>query len=450
MRGFNITFNRKMFTGAKIIAVFFVFLFSVGLVSSLTVVEIRVESYGTISNSIYALSGSAIDIQTAVNIISAKGGGTVYIPAGTFTFNINQSNIGLPSYPIGVQIPGGVNVIGAGSNSTILSCPLTGWKSSGGTPGTVYLNTMFIGDGTNNQPIRISGITFIGSVDQSSGADDNFHALSGIRLYGVKDFRIDHCKFLDFTQCAIGTDNNYVGNPTGNCGVIDHCIIDNPYKDTFYTNTGNQPFWAYGIQVGGPYGYNSWDPDWTHFFGQYRHDITYIEDCTISSCRHAIAGEPQSYGFYVLRHCTMTDMIVAGYGSYQDVHGGGEGCECYDNTIINTPVDYRSAHNHWGEYQGIGFYPRGGFGLFYNNTIQNFQDSGSAITLANDQSSWGYARLNGVWIWDNNYVNCPTQLTLMPGAFTITQNVEYFLRSPNQAQDGFTYIPYPYPHPLTI
>jgi hypothetical protein len=446
------TFNQASLI-SKILVVTFACLLTTTLVSSTLVVNAPLQSYGGIYNAAggdaYASSGSAPDIQAAVNLVASHGGGTVHIPAGNFTFNINQNNIGINNYPVGVQIPGGVNVIGAGQGLTILYCPLTGWKSSGGDPQTVYLNTMVVGDGTNNRPIRISGITFIGSVDQSFGADDDLHALSGISLYGVRDFRIDHCQFLDFTQHAIGTDNNYVQNPSGNCGVIDHCTIDNPYKDTFLANTGNIALWGYGIQVGGGFPTEPWNPNWSQFFGQYRHDITYIEDCTISRCRHAVAGEPQNYGFYVLRHCTLIDMVQAGYGSYHDSHGGSQGSECYDNTIINTPVDNRSTTgSHWGEYEGIGFYPRGGFGLFYNNTIQNFQ-VGSAITLANDQSAWAFARLNGVWIWGNNYMNCTTQLTLMPGAFTITENVEYFLRAPSQAQDGFTYTPYVYPHPLT-
>jgi hypothetical protein len=35
-------------------------------------------------------------------------------------------------------------------------------------------------------------------------------------------------------------------------------------------------------------------------------------------------------------------------------------------------------------------------------------------------------------------------------SYNFTENVNYFLRAPNQQQDGFTYAPYPYPHPLTL
>jgi hypothetical protein len=143
-------------------------------------------------------------------------------------------------------------------------------------------------------------------------------------------------------------------------------------------------------------------------------------------------------------------MVVAGYGSYIDAHGTSHGFEAYDNVIINMPVDYRSTtdSSYWGQYQGIGINPRGGFGLIFNNTIK-YIETGSGIKLSNDQSDPTY-RLNGFWIWNNTYEDVTTQLTVDPGDFTIEENKEYFLRAPSLDLDGFQYTPYPYPHPLTI
>ncbi len=405
---------------------------------------------GIISGSeITAQSGSPADIQTAVNAVAAAGGGKVHIPAGNFTFNILQDGFNGLGCKTGVQVPGGVNVIGAGNNQTILYVPINAWDSA--NHGTYVKTVMFTLNGANNRPIRISGIYFQGSVNYSGGpTTDTYAQLSGILSVGVKDFRIDHCKFVDFTDYAIMATNNWVNNPNGNCGVIDHCSIDNPYKNIYLQLTGGQPLWAYGIIVAGT-GWPTFNTDYTQFFGQYHHDIVYIEDCDFARCRHMIAGGSQSNAFYVLRYSTMTDMILAGYGSYQDVHGGGEGAECYGNTIINTRVDSRSENppeSDFGKYAGIGFYSRGGFALYYNNTIRNFE-IGSGITLANDQSNSNY-RTRNVWIWNNTYVNVATQLNTMPNSFPIRENIEYFLRAPSQTQDGFTYTPYPYPHPLTI
>jgi len=418
------------------------------IVYSSLVSTVTIPTSGVISGSeVTALSGSAHDIQAAINVVAASGGGTVHIPAGNFTFNIvSDGFMSISNQRCGVQVPGGVSIIGAGNNQTILNVPVDAWDSA--NHGTYVKNYMFVLNGQNNKPIRISGIYFQGSVDYTGGpTTDTYAKLSAVCAYGVRDYRIDHCTFMDFTDMAILTTNNYVRNPQGNCGLIDHCIIDNPYKDVYLARTGGNPLWGYGIVVGGDENYPTFNPDYTQYFGQYHHDITYIEDCTIARTRHAVAGGSQSNAFYVLRYSTLTDMIVAGYASYQDVHGGGEGAECYGNTIINTPADYRSGYSS-GDYIGIGFYSRGGFALYHDNTIRNFQN-GQGIVLANDQSAYAEYRTRNVWIWNNNYVNCETQVGTAPNAFPIRENIEYFLRAPTQAQDGFTYVPYQYPFPLT-
>jgi hypothetical protein len=66
--------------------------------------------------SLTASSGLPSDIQTAVNAVVAAGGGTVFIPSGTFTFNP-------PTNGVGVTIPYtnvALNIIGAGIGNTIL------------------------------------------------------------------------------------------------------------------------------------------------------------------------------------------------------------------------------------------------------------------------------------------------------------------------------------------
>lgn len=403
---------------------------------SLLIGSLVINNIGKISLSITAQSGSSIDIQTAVNAMGAAGGGTVYVPAGNFTFNINFTVVRVNNQYAGVQIPGGVSVIGVGNNQTILFCPLTSWNYS-----LMIGQALFMLNGLNSKPIRISGIYFQGSVNTSSGADDNRN-LCGILSYGVKDYRIDHCTFIDFCNLAIQVSNNYVTK--WNRGVIDHCIFDNPYKETFLALTGNRPYWAYGIGVNGePW---TFDSNWDNWFGQYRNNTCVIEDCSFARCRHMVAGGQN--GYYILRYSNMTDMIVGGYGSYQDVHGGGEGCEVYNCTIINTALDNRSYADQPPKgsgttYLGIGLYSRGGFALYYNNTIKYFNASASsAITLTNDQSNYTL-RTTGVWIWNNMFVDVTTQLGITPNAFPIDEGVDYF----RYAKPG--YVPYTYPHPLT-
>jgi hypothetical protein len=383
--------------------------------------------------AIKAESGSPEDIQKAVDIIASLGGGVVYIPKGNFTFSINYTLKRINNGYAGVQIPGGVGVIGAGRDKTILFCPLSCWNYS-----LRSSQAFFVLDGRNNNPIRISGITFQGSVNLSLGADDDRY-LAGILAYGVKDYRIDHNTFLDFPHTAIGVSGNYVHK--WNRGVIDHNIFDNPYKDTFWNYTGNLPYWGYGIIVGGDYpNYPSMD----YYLGNYHNNTAFIEDNLFSRHRHSIAMSA-SGGWSVVRRNNFTTMIISYYGSYIDAHGGARGYEVYNNMINNSPTDYRSVGNqtqYYGKYMGVGVNPRGGSGMVFNNTFINF-DYGAAIQLSNDQSNPTY-RLNGFWVWNNAFINVTTELGISAGDFNITEGKEYFLFKKS------CYQPYLYPHPLTL
>lgn len=417
-------------------------------------------------------SGSVTDIQAAVNAASAAGGGDVYIPAGNWTFNINQSKICINNEPCGVQIPGGVNLFGAGNNQTILYCPLTGWDSGAYNP---YGWSMFVLEGSNNKPIRISGIYFQGNINYTlqsiqwwngtayipeiaGGENANLVAISE---YGVKNFRIDYNTFIDFDNTAIGADNNYVQNPEGNRGVIDHNVIDNPYKDVYWNYTGQYPIWAYGIIVGGDSpSAMAWRP-LSEVLGKYENDVVYIEDNSFRRCRHDIAGVGSgSGGWYVARHNYFTDNILEHLGSFVDNHGGGRGFEVYNNTFVDVPADYRSLPDHWGQYLNRGVNPRGGSGVIFNNTIINCNQG---VGLTNDQDVNSKWRLHDFWVWNNTFVNVNSNISVSTQTYgfndslpyynftyVINESVDYFLRAPNQTLDGFTYIPYPYPHPLTL
>jgi len=399
-----------------------------------------VRNTGQISMSVVARSGSAPDIQVAVDTVNAVGGGDVLIPAGNFTFNIDYAHHGVDNHPCGVYLYGGVNLIGVGNNQTILYVPLTGWKAVD-SPTTIPQRMVDV-DGSNGKPVRISGIMFQGTVNMTAGVTDNYQALGAICMHGVKDYRIDHCTFVDFTNFAIGTDANYMPYTEWNMGVIDHNIIDNPYKDIFWNYTGVFPAWGYGIITGGNY-YN-WKTDEDFFMGQYTNNTCYIEYNSFRRCRHPIAASA-SAGWYVARFNNFTDNILEYLGSMADVHGGGRGCEIYNNTFTNVACDYRSISQpgYWGLYMGAAIGLRGGAGVIFNNTFINF-DVTAAVVLTNDQSSHSDWRLHNVWIWDNTFINVTTQLGISPNAYTITEGVDYFL----YAKPG--YVAYTYPHPLTL
>jgi len=381
------------------------------VLSSITETAV-IGSTGTIASEsnpseITAQSGSPGHIQAAVNQMAAAGGGTVRIPEGTFNFNDET-----------VDIPGGVNVIGAGIGKTIL-------QQTKAMP----FHTMFYLESKNGKPIRISGIEFRGLV--TSNDRTGSHAGNAIEIFRGTDIRIDHNKFIDFPDSAIWVGNYYTDIPQPKC-VIDHNIIDNPYKDT----VGG--IWGYGIEVIGPAGQSF--PDITQFLGKYetipsRYPVAYIEDNVISRTRHAIASNQG--GWYVARYNSISQGRPAGYG-YIDVHGanqasvGGRGLEAYNNQLNGNSIA-----------GALGFAMRGGGGAIYDNTFSNFQD---AIRILRD-NDYAIIPLSQLYIWSNNFVNTDNQINNYDHVYD--QNVHYFLREPNQAQDGFTYTPYPYPHPLT-
>lgn len=375
---------------ALIVTILLGIIIATPVISSLTD-TVAIKSSGQIlAKYIVARSGSPEDIQAAVDTVAAAGGGTVYVPSGTFNWYGNVT----------VYIPAGVNVIGAGANITIL-------QQVNAPP----FDTMFIitGNGNPNKPVRISGITFKGKVT----VDDEVTGRA-IDLENVINYRIDHCDFIDFPNYAI-----WVGGNSGCRGVIDHCNIKCLYKDTI----GGA--WGYGIIVSSD-NYWSWDNDITHFLGKYEDiptlfPVAYIEDCYFYKTRHAIASN--QLGWYVFRY----NYVYQTWNSGVDVHGssptaaGGRGGEVYGNYIIS-PI-------------GIGF--RGGSGTIFNNT------GGSPIWVMKDTDGTPLRPMNNLWIWGNN-----GQFTNYDGYYV--ENVNYFLRAPNLAQDGFTYTPYPYPHPLTL
>jgi hypothetical protein len=233
--------------------------------------------------AIKAKSGSAKDIQGAVDAIAStpEGMGVVYIPEGNFSFDINITT------NIGVTIPGGISIIGAGINRTIL------YMSEKTAPDTTGKRRaiMFYVDGSNGKPVRISGISFKGYVNYSKTCRENsdcdnypdepeWGATGGVVISNGRHFRIDNCSFKDFTNAAISISSlSY--------GVIDHCSIDNPYKDyptVASTNSTGRKVWGYGIIVGGT---GAW-PKIEDVLGKYdgKNVVVYIEDCNFSRTRH--------------------------------------------------------------------------------------------------------------------------------------------------------------------
>ncbi|MCW4048002.1 MAG: hypothetical protein NWE99_10680 [Candidatus Bathyarchaeota archaeon] len=424
------------FPAILLITIIFIGGFIGGHAYSLLMSSVTISSSGQIGqtgNDVYAASGYPNDIQAAVNSISLSGG-TVHIPAGTFNWN-HQS----------VNIPGGVNIMGAspaGCNGHEAN-----WTSYTAT--TILHNSappfyeMFNIDGSNGKPVRISGIQF--ECDPLTGGDDGVNGVA-ILVEACINYRIDHCTFINFPQMAV-----YVGssNSVTSRGVIDHCVVDNPYK-----LSGSGWLWGYGFYAGNDFfKIEDWDSDITHFAGRYDNmpygtTVMVVEDCHFSRCRHATDGITGAWG--IIRF-NLVDNSIPPYGDI-DSHGSASwvsarGFEVYNNTMIQTPADDDSYGN--GD---IAVRLRDGSGLIYNNTfIVSPSNTGRAyfIYLDDDDDYYGnypITKVSQTYIWSNTY----TGSSFLNNRGGYTQNVDYFLRAPTQAQDGFTYAPYTYPHPLTL
>jgi len=445
------------------------FILIIGINASL-VGNVVIQNIGKIGIIITADSGLAADIQSAVNMVYSRGGGTVVIPAGNWTWN-NET----------VTIPAGVNVIGTGlagckghednwenyTAQTILHnvCPPP-------TKVMFRINTFNPPPGTPHTATRISGIQFEATPPTGN---DNVEG-TAIQISQVHDFRVDHCTFVNFPNMAIGVNANDGGTGVQTCyGVIDHCFITAPYK----TTSGSWA-WAYGIIVTGsgpniPYTAPGWTYDVSYFFGKYvpppGYSIVYVEDCHFRYLRHDTAVNQMGFvcsRFNLHEYSACTYWIAA-----SDVHGnvaggwgtGGRGQEVYNDTYYAPTEEMLSQYTWWAGLT-TGVYFRGGAGLVYNNTYYGNGRNGTGnrspafVVLSNgdDASSNPYMAYwangmdcNQIYIWDNTYYHIPfIKFDYMDINYNFTENVNYFLRAPNMEQDGFTYVPYPYPHPLTL
>lgn len=425
-----------------------VWIFTLSLTFSSLMNAIVINNTGEISLfSITAKSGSPADIQAAINAIVSVGGGTVYVPAGTYTFNptaMGTVNITFTNVPI--------NIIGAGIGVTFLQETINPGGSS-------MFKRVWGGQNYNGSAVRISGISFVGFVVNETATSNN-----AIVISCTQDFRIDHCSFQDFAGCAISTNDNTGGTyKLVDRGVIDHCSFDNPYKAVLQPhNTSGAWYsvWGYGIILVGDYYH--WAPNMSSLLGQYYPTISvdgsllpqpiYIENCNFSRCRHAISSNGAAY--YVSRYNYFEK--ASPYGQ-NDVHGyvsgsipwGGRGMESYSN-IFNLSDDSYST----GQSEAIE--PRGGGGVCWNNTV--ILNPGTlTIGWGNDGEVAPYD-VQQFYIWNNTamrpnetLVDFNSQFGTAPGSTSnYIINVNYFLRAPNQTLDGFTYAPYTYPHPLTL
>jgi hypothetical protein len=412
--------------------------------------------------SIYALSGSASDIQAAVDQAEAAGGGDVYIPAGTWNF----VEVGEPWKTVGVPL--GVNIFGAPNNrdangqntewNTVLVMPydVEGTWFNLGKGGSSY--PTFDPDVTpRTQPIRFSDIKLQGyrSIDPESDTRN-----TGIVIYGVPDFRIDHSCFENTAGSAV-TVQAWYDEGLYSHGVIDHNRIYNTHGWDDLANyvNGNTD---YGIELHRVvYGsdFSQWEPT-ESVLGKYTDYTVFIEDNYFSKWRHVVSSGHGAY--YVFRYNT----VDQDWGHFSvDVHGlrdseperlGGRGAEIYENTFTNcNPSD--DSPSGGSNVRGL-FQNGGGCGVWFNNYVDNTYNS---IVLYNEDAVPSpTCHLKDFYLWSSKgswtpYVSYPS------GSIDPSRNVlaDWSRQAGNPNDSNYPnvdpswsisyYKPYTYPHPLT-
>lgn len=447
--------SRARFQNIKLLKILLISITLTGTLSFTTALtlftdSISIRSTGQISVlKIYAASGSATDIQAAVDQVIAAGGiGDVYIPAGIFNF----VEIGEPW--VTVNVPAGVNIYGAPTERTSgLSYDGIGqdpndqvveWKTvliipydAPGSWSPVTSWFKIIGTSDPNESSRFSDIKLVGyrSIDPKSVA-----VQEAVGVTNVINYRIDHCYF-EHTGLGVGSTG------VSNKGVIDHNYFVNPVAATVGPDMDDWTVF-YGVVVSRGEG-DYWDDNIANVLGQYTDYTTVIENCYFEKWRHDVAANGGAH--YVFRHNTIQDCF--GFGSL-DAHGwgtevGGEvtavgtrAVEIYNNDILD------AFDSGWATFI------RGGAGVAFNNRVGG--DQYHAFIYLSNEGEVPKTWVNDWWIWDNtmlpsapdSYIggaDCRLLIKIDPEE-NITEGVNYWFTEPHT----FSYQPYSYPHPLTL
>ncbi len=339
---------------------------------------------------VIASSTSYDDVLTAVN--SASVGETVFIPPGTSDWGVNT-----------LTVPGGISIIGAGSENTIIKRTLSTSK---------YLIQF---DGSNGLANELQGIAFEGHYN-----NDAVYGNGVAFTKGCIDFKVSNCKFSGFVNAALT-----IGYSNVQRGVIYSNEFINNYDEAI-KNLG------YAVVV---YGDDVW---LTLELGT--ENAVFVEDNIFSGNRHHIASNNSSR--YVFRYNSVEHTDLVKNYAMTDVHGrssspmGSRSYEIYNNNYTTTVSQTRTA---------IGI--RGGDGVIFNNTCS--KDIYRTIELWTEGFSCGaYPGINQIrslYIWRNDSHD-EHGMTVNGIAnqceVSIKKDRDYFLME----KPGYT--PYTYPHPL--
>jgi len=375
------------------------------------------------ASNIVLTSCSSSEVNDAIS--SASDGDTIACPSGTWSWKssvtINNKNITLQ---------------GTGIDGTTITL------DSAGTPG-IYVSS------GNTKAFRITGFTFHSRVLIGEDRGDGI-----IRILGGSGWRIDHSKFLIYSDRTNWDGGNAIVARNGAVGLIDHNEFRGSpnssgcWHSAVYALRDNTSGWALPSQIGTG------------------NNTMFIEDNIMEETRtdcfsHNGHTVDSAGGFYVFRHNKVTNLNT-------DAHGFCQNYGTREFEISNNDLYVTGNNVLWALTE-----TRGGTGVIYNNVNHGPSSSGAGIWLVEyrdgNSGSCGSIVQNGIsansdcgskegypctdqigrgqnqksdplYIWNNTGMSITND-----NPSYIQSGRDYVL---NQGpKPGYT--PYPYPHPLS-
>jgi hypothetical protein len=416
------------------------------ILASLLTLFIITATSKSMADDVTASSCSASDIQSAINFCASGGGGIVTIPECDFEKSCEKGSCWSASDDISYTGSAKLIVRGQGENQTRISY-LNDQQRTGGSmfsfTGTGFkeFGYIYLEGNDNNSTYRISS-----ALEIRNAANARVHHVTTKYFYSrnkicsTSDLLIDHCTFNQ--------------------------VLDaNQYHFSVY-DTADVP----------------WSDDFPADFGTLNFNV-FFEDNTLIGSHHPVSLFERAK--VVFRYNTVIIGDVPYTGDNQgnlDVHSphygscpgdgipdassyehGGMAFEIYNNTFqrIDSAID-----------RGYAIRIRSGAAIITENTFTDFRHAislvleghniGANCNAANnypqdhdfppgiDTCSFGTQgccdKVEFIYIWDNSYVSNYNNLLIEGNG--IEENDEYYLRAPNINEDGLSWVPYTYPHPM--
>jgi hypothetical protein len=273
-------------------------------------------------------------------IDAAKDGDVVRLPAGTAVWKRGWNSGHWAKMKA-------ITIQGAGIDETIIRTDTT----------TAPGDKAFVLNGVEGKPFRITGITFDGTGFANAGTWAGEVVING----NCKNFRVDHCKFLNMDHMMTITGDTY--------GLVDHCrfhaLKKNRLAQTIYCQGPGKVAFTRPLTLGTA-------------------QAVYFEDNDVRFSPEVVNTDgnnpwivPYSGARVVIRHNTIVNSQLEIYRVRPGALGS-QSAEIYDNTFSAEGLKM-------GRPQGFIFIA-GGVAMVFNNTVIGTTYNTRTIQVSHDRS----------------------------------------------------------------